>query len=96
MISLKEACIKVLDSHPGQYVHVVNEFQHVYAFVLLDDGTTFRDYSIICGFTTVNKQTGEMEDDVAPFCLNSKANSNSMARRTSRSCGCSRTQCQRR
>ena len=64
MITLKDACKKVLSEHPGQYIHVVNEFEEAYAFVLLNEGEDIRGVTGILIPTTVYKETGEMTDDL--------------------------------
>lgn len=64
MISLKDACKKVLSEHPGKYIHVVNEYDEVYAFILMNDGEQVTETTGILVPTTVYKETGEMTDDL--------------------------------
>ena len=63
MISLKDACQKILSRHPDEYIHVVNEYETVYAFILLNKGEKSEDCTGIFFASTVDKQTGEIEDD---------------------------------
>lgn len=67
MISLKDACQKVLSEHPGKYIHVVNEFDDVYAFILMNNGEQVTGTTGILVPTTVYKETGEMTDELLGY-----------------------------
>ena len=67
MIGLKEACNKILSNHPGEYIHVVNEFETVYAFVLLNEGETIDTIDCLITFSTVDKRTGEISDGLLGY-----------------------------
>lgn len=40
MITLKDACKKILAARPNQYIHCVNEFEKAFAFVMVPEGMT--------------------------------------------------------
>ncbi len=58
MISLKDACTLVLKNNPGQYIHVVNEYERVYEFIVLGKGIRIEDYGLMLSTIAVEKQTG--------------------------------------
>jgi hypothetical protein len=64
MVSLKEACDKILKANPGQYIHVVNEYKDVYQFVLLNEGESIRYVTFIPYTPAIMKDTGECLMDV--------------------------------
>ncbi len=59
MISLKDACTLVLKNNPGQYIHVVNEYEKAYEFYVLGIGTTIENYGLMLSTIAVEKQTGQ-------------------------------------
>ena len=64
MINLKEACRLVLSKHPGEYIHVVNEYENAYEFILLNKDEEPDEFiSILCA-TVINKQTGQIKDSL--------------------------------
>lgn len=60
MISLKDACQKVLSNHPDEYIHIVNEYDGIYEFVLLKKGERITETTGLLFAPIVNKQTGEI------------------------------------
>ena len=64
MITLKEACQTILSTHPNKYIHVVNEYEKVYAFVLMNKGELVNESTGLLFFTTVDKETGLITDRV--------------------------------
>lgn len=63
MFGLKEACQKVLTKHPGEYIHIVNEFNDSYQFVLLNNGEDANSVSCIYWSPAIIKSNGELIDD---------------------------------
>lgn len=64
MISLKEACQKILSRHPGEYIHVVNEYSDGYEFILLNEGEEMTNAVGLILCSTVNKHTGEIQNNL--------------------------------
>lgn len=62
MIGLKEACEKILSNHPGEYIHIVNEFETIYAFILLKDGYTIDTIDCLLMVSIVDKRTGAITE----------------------------------
>lgn len=67
MIEIKEAYCKVLKKHPNEFVHVVNEFKDNYAFLLLNKGEIVGPATFFCDYTVVNKETGNITEEVPMF-----------------------------
>ena len=64
MINLKEACQIILSKHPGKGIHVVNEWENVFEFILLNKEEIGSKPSGILPISTVNKKTGEVTDNL--------------------------------
>ena len=64
MINLKEACQIISSKYPGEYIHVVNEFETVFGFILLKKGENISEITGILPVSTVNKKTGEVTDNL--------------------------------
>lgn len=64
MVSLKQAYQNVLNKHPDEYVHCVNEFEGCYAFILLNKGEVAEGVTFFCEYTVVNKESGKMFEHV--------------------------------
>lgn len=64
MITLKEACQKILAAHPNEYIWVVNEYEKAYQFDLLNDGETVGPYTFICKTPGVMKEDGRLDDSL--------------------------------
>ena len=62
MVDLKEACRIALSESPDDYIHVVNEYEDAYEFILLKKGSSIGDYSFVIP-STVDKRTGEFRRD---------------------------------
>lgn len=60
MISLREACQKILAAHPKEYIHVVNEYDNVYQFCLLNKGEIVTDTTFIFWTPAVVKSDGRI------------------------------------
>lgn len=63
MITLKDAAALVLSKHPDKYIHVVNEYDDWYQFVLLNNGETVGPMTFIFYTPAVNKHTGVLNDE---------------------------------
>ena len=64
MTNLKEACQKVLPKHPNEYIHVVNEYEQAYEFVLLNKGEQMTPTTGLLFAPIVNKETGDITEDL--------------------------------
>ena len=64
MIGLKEACQIILSKHPGQYIHIANEYKDVYAFILMNEGERVTETTGILFMSTVDKTTGNVVDNL--------------------------------
>lgn len=64
MIGLKEACQKILTYHPGEYIHVVNEYSDGYEFILLNKGEEMTDAVGLILCSTLDKHTGEIQNNI--------------------------------
>lgn len=62
MITLKDACQKVLSKHPDEYIHAVNEYEQAYEFVLLNKGEQMTETIGFLFTTIVNKKTGNITE----------------------------------
>lgn len=62
MVSLIDACKIVISQFPNKYIHVVNEHETVYAFVLIDKGVKMTGQYGIVLFTIVSKASGAVEE----------------------------------
>ena len=64
MIGLKEAYEKFKQTHPNEYVHIVNEFPEYYRFFLVPNGKKWEDLMWgLYGGTQVDKDTGKMTEN---------------------------------
>lgn len=63
MVSLKEACLKVLHAHPDEYIQIVNEYTDVFQFGLLNVGEKMSSQTAIICSPAVIKATGKLIDD---------------------------------
>ena len=63
MVDLKQACDKVLSVHPGEYIHVVNEYEDAYQFILLNEGEEMTGATFVFNTPGVIKSTGILIDD---------------------------------
>lgn len=64
MITIKDAYQKILSKHPDEYVHVANEYESVYGFILLHKRELATDTLGLLMFSTVDKHTGNITDDL--------------------------------
>lgn len=62
MITLKEACEKVLAAHPNEYIWVVNEYEKAYQFDLMNNGEEVGPYTCFCDTTGVMKEDGSIDE----------------------------------
>jgi hypothetical protein len=60
MITLKEACQKVLAMHPNEYIHVVNEFEGAFMFALQNKGEEVTGVTCFEPFPMVDKKNGKV------------------------------------
>lgn len=67
MIELKKACQNILSRYPGKYIHAVNEFESVYAFILLNEGEKIEECTGILPFTVMDKQTEQITENLIGF-----------------------------
>lgn len=67
MIDLKTACQNILSKYPNKYIHVVNEFDNVYGFILLNKEEKINECTGIFKITAMDKQTGQIMDDLLGF-----------------------------
>lgn len=62
MITLKEACEKILAAHPNEYIWVVNEYEKAYQFALLHNDETISPYTCFCDTPGVMKEDGRVDE----------------------------------
>ena len=62
MIKLKEAYQNMLSKYPDKYVHVVNEYESVYEFLLVNKGEEVTENTCFMFTTDMDKQTGVITD----------------------------------
>lgn len=67
MVTAKQAYEKVLKKHPHEYVHMMNEFAENYAFLLMNKGEVVGPATFFCEYTIVNKETGDVTEEVPAF-----------------------------
>ncbi len=67
MITLEDACQKVLAQHPNEYIHVVNEYKDFFMFILLNNDEKVCSLTFFWEGTEVNKKTGEIIEHVDLF-----------------------------
>jgi hypothetical protein len=65
MVSLKEACQKVLARHPKEYIHLVNEYKDVYEFSLRNKGEKAEGMTVEYDVPVVDKKNGKLIDPVS-------------------------------
>lgn len=63
MVTLKEACFKVMSEQPDMYITAVNDCGDIYEFILMFKGEkwTYWTNPFMIPRATVNKQTGKYE-----------------------------------
>lgn len=64
MVTVDKAIKAILLKNPDKYIHVVNEYDTFYAFMLLDRGQSIDDIDIMYEATIVDKRTGEIKYNV--------------------------------
>ncbi len=64
MVNLTEACQIILATHPNEYIHVVNEYENVFQFILLNKGEEVTDTTFVFWTPTINKIDGKCIEDV--------------------------------
>lgn len=62
MITLKEACKKILEARPNQYIHCVNEYEETFAFVMVPNGYTRDDLGGTLCADAVDKKNGHVRE----------------------------------
>lgn len=58
MITLKEACKKILEARPNQYIHGVNEYKNAFEFIMVPNGYTREDLGGTLCTDAVDKKDG--------------------------------------
>lgn len=64
MITLKEACKKVLAAHPNEYIWVVNEYEKAYQFSMLNNDETVGPYTFFFNTPGIMKENGDLNNDL--------------------------------
>ena len=62
MITLKEACQKMLAARPGEYIYLVNEFKESFEFIMVPDGMKRTDMGGTLCSDAVDKKDGKVRD----------------------------------
>lgn len=65
MITLKEACKKVLAAHPNEYIWVVNEYEKAYQFAMLNNDETVGPYTFFGITPGVIKKEGWLDNELS-------------------------------
>ncbi len=62
MITLKDACKKILAARPNRYIHCVNEFKESFEFMMIPKGMTPNDMNGTLCSDAVDKEDGAVRE----------------------------------
>lgn len=65
MVALKQACLDVLKNHSSKRIHIVNEYERFYQFLLLNKSEKVTGWTFIGLCTIVDKESGQIIEDVS-------------------------------
>lgn len=62
MIGIKDACRKILSTHPNERIHTVNEYDDIYEFVLLNKDEQISENTGLIFAPVMDKLTGKVTE----------------------------------